>query len=67
MERGKLRELGGELGERSVMFGKLWGDGRGVGYVRGKNMYVEDVWEGKIVEVRGEGRNRIVKGRLEWV
>ena len=67
MERGKLRELGGELGESSVMFGKLWGDGRGVGYVSGNNMYVEYVWEGKVVELRDDGRSRIVKGRLDWV
>lgn len=51
METGKLRQLGAQLPESSLMFAKFSPDGTRVAYVSGNNIYVEHVSDGKIVQL----------------
>ena len=67
METGKLRQLGAQLPESSLMFAKLSPDGTRVAYVSGNNIYVEYVSDGKVVQLTHDGSSTIVNGTFDWV
>lgn len=67
METGKLRQLGAQLPESSLMFAKFSPDGTRVAYVSGNNIYVEYVSDGKVVQLTRDGSNTIVNGTFDWV
>ena len=67
METGKLRQLGTQLPESSLMFAKLSPDGTRVAYVSGNNIYVEYVSDGKVVQLTHDGSSTIVNGTFDWV
>ena len=48
---GALRKLGGDAPASSLMFAKFSPDNTKVGYVRGNNVYVEDLASGKITQL----------------
>ncbi len=64
---GKLRKLGGDASESSLMFAKFSPDGNRVGYVRGNNIYVEDATSGAITQLTKDGSATFINGTSDWV
>ncbi|MBY0503694.1 MAG: S9 family peptidase [Bryobacteraceae bacterium] len=64
---GHLKQLGGAGEEASLFFAKFSPDGRRVGYVRGNNIYVEDLASGKITALTNNGSAKIINGMGDWV
>jgi dipeptidyl-peptidase 4 len=67
LKSGALRKLGGDAPASSLMFAKFSPDNSKVGYVRGNNVYVEDLANGKIVQLTQDGSNTIINGTSDWV
>jgi len=63
----QLKKLGGEAKASTLMFAKFAPDNRRVGYVREKNVYVEDIETGKILQLTHDGSDSIVNGTSDWV
>ena len=65
---GRLRKLGGSAAKPStLMFAKFSPDGRKVGYVRENNLYVEDLGDGRIVQLTSDGSRTVINGTFDWV
>jgi dipeptidyl-peptidase-4 len=64
---GGLRKLGGDAPPSSLMFAKFSPDNGKVGYVRGNNVYVEDLASGKITQLTRDGSDTIINGTSDWV
>jgi len=64
---GGLHKLGGDAPPSSLMFAKFSPDNSKVGYVRGNNVYVEDLASGKIVQLTQDGSDTIINGTSDWV
>jgi dipeptidyl-peptidase-4 len=64
---GALRKLGGDAPASSLMFAKFSPDNSKVGYVRGNNVYVEDLASGKIAQLTQDGSDTIINGTSDWV
>ena len=68
MADGTLRKLGGpDAPPSSLMFAKFSPDGRRVAYVRGNNIYVEEIAGGNIVQLTHDGSTTIINGTFDWV
>jgi dipeptidyl-peptidase-4 len=65
--RGGVRKLGGDAPPSSLMFAKFSPDSSKVGYVRGNNVYVEDLSSGKIAQLTQDGSATIINGTSDWV
>ena len=65
---GSLRQLGGKDARPStLMFAKFSPDGRRVAYVRGNNLYVEEVASGEITALTTDGSHTLINGTFDWV
>ena len=64
---GALRKLGGDAPASSLMFAKFSPDNTKVGYVRGNNVYVEDLASGKITQLTHDGSATVINGTSDWV
>jgi dipeptidyl-peptidase 4 len=64
---GQLRKLGGTAPESSLLFAKFSPDGTRVGYVRGNNIYVEQLSNGAITQLTRDGSAAIINGTTDWV
>ncbi len=64
---GKLKKLGGDAESSTLMFAKFSPDGKRVGYVRGNNIYVEDLTDGKIVQLTKDSTKTLINGTSDWV
>ncbi|HEY9283305.1 MAG TPA: S9 family peptidase [Pyrinomonadaceae bacterium] len=64
---GGLTKLGGEAKPSTLMFAKFSPDGKRVGYVRGNDLYVEDLAEGKITRLTSDGSHTLINGTSDWV
>ncbi|HET7620730.1 MAG TPA: S9 family peptidase [Gemmatimonadaceae bacterium] len=64
---GKLKQLGGDAPESSLMFAQFSPDGSRVAYVRANNIYVEDLASGKITALTSDGSDTIINGTSDWV
>lgn len=67
LENGALRKLGGDAPSSSLMFAKFSPDNAKVGYVRGNNVYVEDLAGGKITQLTQDGSATVINGTSDWV
>jgi dipeptidyl-peptidase-4 len=67
LARGGLRKLGGDAPASSLMFAKFSPDNSKVGYVRGNNVYVEDLASGKVAQLTHDGCDTIINGTSDWV
>jgi dipeptidyl-peptidase 4 len=67
LARGGLRKLGGAAPQSSLMFAKFSPDNSKVGYVRGNNVYVEDLATGKTALLTKDGSDSIINGTSDWV
>ena len=49
------------------MFAKFSPDATRVGYVRGNNIYVERLEDGKVTQLTTDGSETIINGTSDWV
>ena len=63
---GKLSQLGGKAPEASLMFAKFSPDGQSVAYVRGNNLYREEVDSGRIRQLTLDGSPTLINGTSDW-
>ena len=64
---GKLKKLGGDAEPATLMFAKFSPDGKKVGYVRENNLYVENLADGKIIQLTKDGSKTLINGTSDWV
>jgi dipeptidyl-peptidase-4 len=64
---GQLRKLGGSAPASSLLFAKFSPDGTRVGYVRGNNIYVEQLTNGAVTQLTRDGSAVIINGTTDWV
>src|SRR5277367_436850 len=67
LKSGALRKLGGNASASSLMFAKFSPDNSKVGYVRGNNIYVEELVSGKITQLTRDGSDTVINGTSDWV
>ena len=64
---GKLRKLGGEAPEASLMYATFSPDATKVAYVLRNDIHVEDVATGAIKRITRDGSDLVVNGGSDWV
>src|SRR5262249_39403463 len=64
---GKLRKLGGEAPEASLMYATFSPDATKVAYVLRNDIHVEDVATGAIKRITHDGSDLVVNGGSDWV
>src|SRR5436190_3291055 len=64
---GKLQKLGGDALASSLMFAKFSPDSTRAGYVRGNNIYVQNLGDGKITQITTDGTIHLINGTFDWV
>ncbi len=64
---GKLKKLGGDAPESSMMFAKFSPDGKSIGFVRASNIYVQDLATGAIRALTKDGTETLINGTSDWV
>ena len=64
---GRLRQLGGDAPEASLMFAKFSPDGEQVAYVRANDIYVEGTESGAITRLTTDGSETTINGTSDWV
>jgi dipeptidyl-peptidase 4 len=67
LKSGALRKLGGDAPASSLMFAKFSPDTTKVGYVRGNNVYAEELAGGKITQLTRDGSETVINGTSDWV
>ncbi len=67
LKSGALHKLGGDAPASSLMFAKFSPDNSKVGYVRGNNVYVEDLASAKITQLTHDGSDTVINGTSDWV
>lgn len=63
----KLQKIGRNAPPSSLMFAKFSPDGTRVGYVRGNNLYVENLSNARISQLTSDGSETLVNGTFDWV
>jgi dipeptidyl-peptidase 4 len=63
----RLAKLGGDAPESSLMFATFSPDSTRVAWVRGNNLYVEDLAAKKIAQLTSDGSADIINGTSDWV
>ncbi|MCL4176742.1 MAG: DPP IV N-terminal domain-containing protein [Verrucomicrobia bacterium] len=63
----ELRQLGGDAPPSSLMHAKFSLDGRYVGYVRERNLYVEECRTGQLRQLTTTPNRDVVNGAFDWV
>ncbi len=64
---GRLKKLGGDAPESSLMFAKFSPDGKSVGFVRANNIYVQDLASDQIRALTNDGSATLINGTTDWV
>jgi len=64
---GKLKKLGGDAPEASLMYAKFNPDSTKVAYVKNNDIYVEDLASGKIQRITNDGSDLVINGGSDWV
>ena len=64
---GRLRKLGGDAPESTLMFAKFSPDGTRVAYVRENDLYVEELDGGAITRLTSDGSRTTINGTFDWV
>ncbi len=62
-----LFKIGGNAPASSLMFAKISPDAKSVGFVRGNNIYVQNIASSKITQLTKDGTAQIVNGTFDWV
>jgi dipeptidyl-peptidase-4 len=64
---GRLRRLGGDAPEASLLFAKFSPDATRVAYVRANDLYVERLDDGQITRLTRDGSATTINGTSDWV
>ena len=64
---GKLKKLGGDGPESSMMFAKFSPDGKSIGFVRTYNIYVQDLATDAVRALTTNGTASLINGTSDWV
>ena len=67
VEDRKLRKIGGDAPESTLMFAKWSPDGSRIGWVRANNLYVQDLASNSIRQLTNDGSETIINGTSDWV
>ena len=67
LQSGRLRQLGASAPASSLMFAKFSPDGTRAAYVRGNNLYVERLDDGRVTALTSSGSDTIINGTSDWV
>ena len=62
-----LKKLGGDAPAASLMFAKFAPDSNLVGYVRERNIYVENLLSGEIRQLTTTASDDVINGTFDWV
>ena len=64
---GRLRRLGGDAPEASLLFAKFSPDATRVAYVRANDLYAERLDDGQITRLTRDGSATTINGTSDWV
>ena len=64
---GKLKKLGGDAPEASLMYAKFNPDATRAAYLKNNDIYVEDFTSGKIQRITQDGSDLVINGGSDWV
>ncbi len=64
---GKLKKLGGNAPEASLMYAKFNPDATSVAYVMNNDIYVEDLAKGNVKRITRDGSDLVINGGSDWV
>jgi dipeptidyl-peptidase-4 len=64
---GRLKKLGGDAPESTLMFAKFSPDGKSVAFVRSNNIYVQDLATDQIHALTQDGSKTLINGTTDWV
>lgn len=64
---GVLQKLGGDAPPSSLMFATFSPDGSQVAFVRGNNIYVQNLHGGQITQLTTSGSQHVINGTFDWV
>jgi dipeptidyl-peptidase-4 len=64
---GNLKKIGGDAPVSSLMFAKFSPDGSRVAYVRGNNVYVENLSDARPQALTRDGSETTINGTTDWV
>jgi len=64
---GKLKKLGGDSPESSMMFAKFSPDGKSIGFVRASNIYLQNLATDEIHALTTNGTATLINGTSDWV
>ena len=64
---GRLKKIGGDAPDASLMYAKFSPDATKVAYVRQNDIYVEDVATGAVTRLTHDGSDLVVNGGSDWV
>ncbi|TPW07466.1 MAG: Uncharacterized protein FD127_4482, partial [Acidimicrobiaceae bacterium] len=67
LKSGELKQLGAGAPTSSLMFAKFSPDATRVGYLRGNNIYVERLDDGRITPLTADGSETTINGTADWV
>lgn len=67
LKSGAFRKLGGDAPPASLMFAKFSPDGTRAAYVRGNNIYAENLDDGHITQLTRDGSETTINGTSDWV
>jgi dipeptidyl-peptidase 4 len=67
VDGGTRAKIGGDAPESSLMFAKCSPDGSRIAWVRGNNIYVQDVASGSIRQLTNDGSETTINGTSDWV
>ena len=64
---GKLKKLGGDAPEASLMYAKFNPEATKAAYVKNNDIYVEDLTTGDIQRITHDGNSLVINGGSDWV
>jgi len=67
LKTGELKQIGAAAPPSSLMFAKFSPDATRLGYVRGNNIYVERIDDGRVTQLTADGSENTINGTADWV
>jgi len=64
---GELKKLGGDAPPASLMFAKFSPDGTRVAFVRGNDLYVQELLDARLTRLTSDGSPQRSNGTFDWV
>jgi dipeptidyl-peptidase-4 len=64
---GRLKKIGGDAPEASLMYAKFSPDASKVAYVRANDIYIEELASGATTRLTRDGTDLIINGGSDWV